>query len=279
MGLDDLMRQSVAWLAGLRDGLIAALPNLATALLVVLVGWGLAWVLRKTVLGAFRRIALRLPPGLTRRAWAEAVDEQQAGQIAASGLYWLVLAVTAVVAIDALDVPLFSQWMSELARYLPSVAVAAAILMAGIIGGRLARNAILHTGGRGAAAQRRSLARLVHAALVAAAVLIAAAQLGIDVSLMTNLFLIMLSAALGAAALAFGLGARGAVADIVAMHYVNQSYRIGQVVRIGTDQGKIVRTTRNAVLLESPEGELSIPGRVFADQRCVLLNEEIDHGA
>ena len=279
MSLDDMMSQSVGWLANIRDGLIAALPNIATALLVVLVGWGFAWALRKVVLGAFRRIALRLPPGLTRRAWAEAVDEQKAGHIAAGGLYWLVLAVTAVAAIDALDVPLFSKWMSGLARYLPSVAVAAAIVIAGIIAGRLARNAILQTGGRGAASQRRSLARLVHAALVAAAVLIAAAQLGIDVSLMTNLFLIVLSAALGAAALAFGLGARGAVTDIVAMHYLNQSFRIGQVVRIGSDQGRIVRTTRTAVLLDSAEGELSIPGRIFADQRCVLLNEEIDRGA
>jgi small-conductance mechanosensitive channel len=279
MGLDDMMSQSVAWLAQIRDGLIAALPSLATALLVVLVGWGLAWALRRVVLGAFRRIVLRLPPGLSRRAWAEAVDEQQAGQMAAAGLYWLVLALTAVAAIDALDIPRLSQWMGELARFLPSLAVAAAILIAGIIAGRIARHAILQTGGRGLASQRRSLARLVHAALVAAAVLIAAAQLGIDVSLMTNLFLIVLSAALGAAALAFGLGARGAVADIVAMHYLNQSYRIGQVVRIGSDQGKIVRTTRTAVLLESPEGELSIPGRVFADQRCVLLNEETDGGA
>ena len=279
MGLDDLMRQSIAWLARLRDGFIAALPNLATALIVVLVGWGLASVLRKAVRGVFRRIALRLPPGLTRRAWAAAMDEQEAGHMAAGALYWLILLATAVLAIDALNIPLFSRWMSQLAGYLPSVAVAAAILITGIIAGRLARNAILQTGVRTPASQRRSLARLVHSALVAVAALIAAAQLGIDVSLMTNLFLIGLSAALGAAALALGLGARGAVADIVAMHYLHQSYRIGQVVRIGSDEGKIVRTTRTAVLLESPEGELSIPGRLLADQRCVLLNEEIDRGA
>jgi small-conductance mechanosensitive channel len=120
---------------------------------------------------------------------------------------------------------------------------------------------------------------LTQVSIVAAAALIAAEQLGLDVSLLKNVLLIVMSAALGAAALAFGLGAREVVSDILAMHYVNKSYRIGQVVRIGSQQGRIVRTTRTSVLLENAEGELAIPGRRFANDPCVLLNEEVDRGA
>jgi hypothetical protein len=108
MGLDDAVGQLTAWLATGKQSVITALPNLATALLVLVVGWGLAWVLRRAVLAAFRRIAARLPPGLTRQAWMETVDDQRAGQVAAGGLYWLVLALAAVIAVNALDVPLFS---------------------------------------------------------------------------------------------------------------------------------------------------------------------------
>ncbi|MGB5313491.1 MAG: hypothetical protein WBN38_15585, partial [Polyangiales bacterium] len=93
MGLDDTVEQLVAWLASAKQALITALPNLVTAVIVLVVGWGLAWVLRRAVLGSFRRIAARLPPGLTRQAWTETVDDQRAGHIVASGLYWLVLAV------------------------------------------------------------------------------------------------------------------------------------------------------------------------------------------
>ena len=96
---------------------------------------------------------------------------------------------------------------------------------------------------------------------------------------MTSFFLIAWAAALGAAALAFGLGAREVIANILAMHYVNQSYRVGQRVRVGPEEGRIVRTTRTAVYLENAEGELSVPGRHFADSRCVLLSTEGDHGS
>jgi small-conductance mechanosensitive channel len=278
MGLDDTLDQLVAWLASAKQSLITALPNLLTAIIVLLLGWGLARLLRRAVLGAFRRIAARLPPGLTRRAWAETVDDQRAGQLTAAGLYWLVLAGAAVIAVDALDVPLFSRWMGSLAGYLPRVAVAAVLVLGGIVAARLARNAILETTSRGAA-QARNLARLTQVSIIAAAALIASGQLGLDVSLLTNVFLIGVAAALGAAALAFGLGARDVVADILAMHYVSKAYQVGQVVRIASQEGTILRTTRTSVLLESAEGELSIPGRHFANNPCVLVSEEVDRGA
>jgi small-conductance mechanosensitive channel len=277
MGLDDTLGQLAAWLESAKQTSITALPKLLTAIIVVLVGWGLASLLRRVVLGAFRRIAARLPPGLTRRAWTETVDDQRAGQVTAGGLYWLVLAAAVVIAVDTLDVPLFSRWMDGLAIYLPRVAVAAAVVLGGIVTARLARNAILETAGRGVA-QARNLARLTQVSIIAAASLIAASQLGLDVSLLTNVFLILMAAALGAAALAFGLGARDVVADILAMHYVNQAYQVGQVIRIASQEGRILRTTRTSVLLESAEGELSIPGRHFADHPCVIVTEEVDRG-
>ncbi len=152
-----------------------------------------------------------------------------------------------------------------------------ALLLGGVIAGRLARNAITNATLRVPASQARSLGRLVQVSIVAATALIAASQLGLDVSLLTAIFLIGLAATLGGAALAFGLGAKDTMADILAMHYVHKSYRVGQSVRIGTDQGRIVRTTRTTVVLENADGELSIPGRHFAESRLVLLTHEEAH--
>src|SRR5690606_2672026 len=109
------------------------------------------------------------------------------------------------------------------------------------------------------------------------ALLVAASQLGLDVSLLTAVFLILFAAALGGAALAFGLGARRVVGNILAMHYVNKSYGIGQLVRVGEHQGRIVRTSATAVFLEHEDGEIAIPGQDFAEQRCIRV--VASHGA
>jgi hypothetical protein len=278
MDLDDTTSQLLSLLTQARQGLVAALPNLITAAVVLLVGWCLAWVLRKVVRRIFRGLAVKMPSGPTRAAWTEAVDAKGVGNAAASGVYWLILLITLTVAIDTLGLPVFSRWLGAFASYLPKFVIAVALVFGGVVAGRLARNTIHKTATRLPPSQARSLARLTQVSIVVATALIAAEQLGVDVSLLTAVFLIVLSATLGGAALAFGFGAREMMADILAMHYVNKSYRIGQVVRIGSDQGRIVRTTSTAVFLESADGELSIPGRHFADNRCVLLNQEEDHG-
>ena len=85
--------------------------------------------------------------------------------------------------------------------------------------------------------QGQQLARLVRGIIVGAAILVAIKQLGVDVSLLTNIFLIVLAALLAGAAFAFGLGARSVIANILAMHYVNKSYDVGQRIRLGDDNG------------------------------------------
>jgi len=279
MGLENTAHQFLELLARAKHGFVEALPNMAAAVLVLLLGWGLAWTLRKVVRRLFRRVPVQMPPGAAETAWTKAVAEQRTGDVAGSGVYWLVLLSALLIAIDTLGLPIFNRWIGAFAGYLPKVAIAMALVLGGVIAGRLARNAIITTAFRIPPSQARSLGRLVQVSIVVAAFLIAAGQLGLDVSLLTSVFLIVLAAVLGGAALAFGLGARELMADILAMHYAQKSYRVGQVVRVGPHQGRIVRTTRTAVVLESAEGELSVPGRHFVDKPSVLLNQEEDHDA
>jgi hypothetical protein len=279
MKLDDTTNQILSSLTQWKLSLIAALPNLVTAFIVLIMGWVLAWALRRVVRRVFRRLAAQIPSGTGRAAWSEAVDDNDVGNVAAGGVYWLVLLVTSMVAIDALDIAVFSRWVGAFASYLPRLALAAAILFVGIVGGRLARNAIVKTAIRLPVSQARGLARFAQLAIVIATGLVAAERLGLDVSLLSAVFMILVAATLAAAALAFGLGARDIVADILAMHYVNKSHRMGQRVRLGQDEGRIVRTSRTAVSLETVDGEMSIPGRDFVNARCVLLSEEGSRGA
>lgn len=279
MKLDETTSQILSSLSQWKLSLIAALPNLLTALIVLLLGWALAWGLGRVVRRVFRRLAKQIPSGTGRAAWSEAVEDNDVGNIAAGGVYWLVLLTTFMVAIDALDIAVFSRWVRLIASYLPRLAIAAALLFVGMVAGRLARNAIVKTAVRLPASQARSLARFAQLAIVIAAGLIAAERLGLDVSLLSAMFMILLAATLAGAALAFGLGARDLVADILAMHYVNKSHRLGQLVRLGPDEGRIVRTSRTAVSLETADGEMLIPGRDFVNTRCVLLSEEGPRGA
>ena len=266
MTVDDIVSQLRELLQAATEGFVNALPNVIMALTVVLVGWVVASALRRLIQGFFRRIPIR-------------AQDQRTASFAAGGVFWLVMAGAAVLAVDALRVPTLTRWVDAVAAYLPRLALAAALVLGGAVLGRLASIAIVRADLGMPASQSRRLGRLAHILIVSAAALIAPAQVGLDVSLLASFVLIAWAVLLGAGGLAFGLGSKDVMSDILAMHYVNKSFRVGQLVSLGDARGRIVRTTRTSVYLDSAEGELSIPGRDFAGSRCLIVSEEESRGA
>ncbi|MFM1891960.1 MAG: hypothetical protein RLZ44_1037, partial [Pseudomonadota bacterium] len=106
------------------------------------------------------------------------------------------------------------------------------------------------------------------------ALLLGLGQLGLDVSLFSDMVLLVVAALLAGAALAFGLGAGDAVRNIMASHYVRKAYKVGQRVRLGALEGEILELNQVAVVLGTLEGEALIPARQFLEQVSLLLEEE-----
>ncbi len=265
----------IAVLGSIKESFFHVLPKLVIALVVLFVGWLVAWSLRALVRRVVARFSKRIATGTTAAAWQQALADQGAGRVFSSSVYWLVLLVAVMVASEVVGLPILTTYLAALAQYLPRVIAAIVVLFAGIIGGRLISDAAMTTAFRLLPHQGRQLARLVRGIIVGAAILVAIKQLGVDVSLLTDIFLIVLAALLAGAAFAFGLGARSIIANILAMHYVNKSYDIGQQIRLGDDNGRIVRTTSTTVFVEHDEGELGIPGQQFFEERCLRISRGV----
>ena len=267
--------EMLAVLGSIKESFFRVLPKLAVALCVLFVGWLVAWSLRAVVRRVAERFPKRIAVGTTKAAWQQVLADKGFGRIVASSIYWLVLLVAIMVTSEVVGLPILTTYLAAIAQYLPKVIVAVAVLFAGVVGGRLINDAATSTAFRLLPHQGRQLARLVRGLIVGAAILVAIKQLGVDVSLLTDIFLIVLAAILAGAAFAFGLGARSIIANILAMHYVNKSYDVGQRIRLGDDNGRIVRTTSTTVFVEHADGELGIPGQRFFEERCLRISKEV----
>jgi hypothetical protein len=276
MDLDRLWAELALSLGVLKQAALALFPRLLAALFVLLVTTLVAWLLRAVVRRLFRGLASRLPGAAPGGRWG-GENASAAANAVAGAVFWLLILGGLMLASEALGLQVLSNWLGVLTNYIPNVVLAIVIGFGGLVGGRLAGAAIGGASGRWAPHQAQQLGRLTQFALALVALLIAASQLGLDVSLLTAVFLILFASTLGGAALAFGLGARSVVGNILAMHYVNKAYSVGQLVRVGEHQGRIVRTSPTSVFLEHEDGEIAIPGHEFAEQRCIRLVPS--HGA
>jgi small-conductance mechanosensitive channel len=117
------------------------------------------------------------------------------------------------------------------------------------------------------------LARLTQIAIFLVAFLIGIDQIGIQIESLVVLIAMVFGTVLGGMALGFGLGAKTVVGNLIASHYLTQTYQIGQTVRIGEIQGRVEELTPSAVILETPEGRVLIPAGEFSKKHSTLIAE------
>jgi len=78
---------------------------------------------------------------------------------------------------------------------------------------------------------------------------------------------------LGGIALAFGLGARTHVSNIIAANQLRQIYQAGDNVRIGETEGRVVEITVSRVIIDTEAGSVGIPAKSFDEQEITLLEK------
>ncbi len=194
-------------------------------------------------------------------------------------VYWLVVVCSVMAATATLGLPVVTSWLSGAATFLPRVAVAILIIAVGTVAARVLRHVVTGTASAASVASAERLGRVTELAMMLGTALVAIEELGIEISFFKSTLLILLGGLLAGAALAFGLGGRDLVANILSAHYVQRLYQVGQVVRIDGVEGRIVRIGETSVILECAEGDVAIPARAFADMRSTLVIARRSGGA
>ena len=258
-------------LTNITDSARMFLPSLLAATALVLGGWTLGMLLRRLTIRLTRRF-----DGIARRSHVDGAlqrigVDRALSDVFGSFVFWTIFLFFVAGATEALGLPVLSTWLTGVAFFLPRIVAALLISLAGILVANLARDAVRAASATANVAYGEALAQIIRTALVAVAVLIAVNELGIDVTILTVTLGVVLGATFGGVALAFGLGARTAVSNIIGSHYLRQMVRVGQTVRLGAIQGEIEAITPTAVVLRSGDGRVIVPAKEFNEVVSTLL--------
>lgn len=246
------------------------LPSVFGAFLLLLLGWVVARLLRSMAIRA-AIIIDRLWLRLTASGSAERKKlPQSSAKILGSIVFWVVLLFFVAAATQVLGLTVFTTWLSSVVNYVPALFVGVLIIVTGFLLSRLARDLVVATSTITGAKQRELLGRAVQAIILVTALLVGADQIGIKIT-----FLVIIAAATGgtvaaSVALALSLGARSYVANLIGGHHLRQSFAVGQDVKVAGFEGRILELTPVALILETSEGRVTIPAKVFGEEPIVL---------
>lgn len=253
------------------------LPRLFGAFILFLVGWLLARILR----GLTRRLIDVLDKVLQRFALTATPEYKRLRQTSTTLLsgfvFWLVIIVFLAASANILQLEIFTRWFDTLIIYLPKLLAGAVIILSGIIFGGVVRSMATHAANSARFQQSEILGRVVQFTVVISAFVIGIEQLGIDVSFLTNLIVVAFAVILGAFALGIALATPSHVSNLISAHTVRRDYHEGDEIMIGEYHGRILTITHNAVIIETEQGETTLPAKLFADMPTTKIIQKESH--
>ena len=247
------------------------LPSLVAAAVVLIGGWILARVLRALALRAGRILGRGWAPGAGTDQ-PPVVEGREPWTVLGATAYWGVLIAAIIVAAQILALESFRAWLDRLTGYLPVLLTGLLILVVGFFLSVLARNLVVITL-PGDSARGRLLGRALQAVILMTAVVLGADQIGLEVSFLVVLGAVLAGVLAGGTALAASLGSGPFVQNLIGAHYLRQQFRPGQILRVQGFEGRVVEVTATNLLLDCPEGRVSLPARVLHEAPVVLLPE------
>ncbi|UCC85741.1 MAG: mechanosensitive ion channel [Anaerolineales bacterium] len=244
------------------------LPRLLTALVLLLLGW----LLGRLAAALLDRLLARL--NFDRLLERSGLDEAlgQAGvsirpsHVLARLVYWLLLLAFVLAAVDALGLQAVAGALQDLVGYIPNLIGAVLVLIGGALLARFAGQATQMLAAGTDLEFHRGLGQGTQYLLLALTFILAVGQLGLDVRFLggavTNL-LIVVVAALG---LAFALGGRDVVRNMLAGFYAKELYELGQVMQIQTYRGTLEAIGTLKATIATEEGVVTLPNSLLISE-------------
>jgi small-conductance mechanosensitive channel len=261
----------------IRQALVGFLPNLVGAVLIFLVGLLAAYTTRSIAKRLLRNVG-RLIPNRRVREGIHPEGMERSAEVISKVLYWIILFFFLTAATEVLGLPVVTTWLSGVAVYLPKALVAILIGAVGVIGGMIVRDVVAGAAESAGMHYGHTLGSLAYYAVLIVTLFVCIQQIGVDLRFLMVLVTILLSGTFLAFALAFGMGARTSVSNILASHYLKRMYKEGHNVRIDGLEGRIERITPVSVILATPEGRACIPAKQFDERVSVLVEGGTSHG-
>lgn len=275
--MDDLivqLKEVLEWAHANSGIVLAYAPRLVGVLLSMTAGWLLARMGSRLT----RRVLVAVNTVLNQK-WRSGIGADirlSRTMIGISGTvaYWTILLMVLIGSSRILGLEVFSDWLSRILSHFPAVLGGAIMVFIGFVISQFVREVVLAALQPVMGVRAAVLARLTQMMVIAAALVVGLGQAGIDTTLLVSMITILLAGLFGGMSLAFGLGARELVANLLGIHHARASMAIGQRVRVNDIQGQILTMSPTNVTLAVEDGNAIVPGSLFQRQMVIVLDEE-----
>lgn len=263
-------------LLNLWSEVILFIPRLITFLVILLVGYIIARVVRTLLTKGLRalhfdNIADRA--GVTR-ALEVAGTRMDAAAVLGIVAFWWIFLVFAEIAVNALGLTEITVFLNSVLAYLPNIFVAILILIIGALLANVVAGLVRGAAGEAGLSMASLLAEVARWTILVFAFLAALTQLNVAQSMIFIVAAGIVGMLAIAGGLALGLGGADTARGLIAGWAMGRMLQPGQRVQIGQQSGTVIRHDMNTTVVDTGAGQISIPNAALVHEQIVVLGTD-----
>ncbi len=244
-----------------------ALPLIIGAIVVLILGW----IFTKVILYLVKKILKVLKTDnlseLINNKNLLGKNKIDLIKIITGFVKWVLYLVLLIIVSDILDWKIISTEIGNLLRYLPKLFGALIIFMIGLYIANFLRKAIKGLFESFDLVGSKIISSIVFYLIAVLVTITALNQAGIDTKIITNNITLIIGAFLAAIAIAFGLGSREVVGDLLRSYYVRKNYELGQKIEVEDVSGIIESIDNISITIITKKGKTILPIKDITQKR------------
>jgi small-conductance mechanosensitive channel len=250
--------------------LINYFPQLIGTIGVLLLGWLVAHTLSLST----RKVIQGLDVIFARFTRIDGINQERIqgsySVIISKIVFWIVMIFFLTVAANILGWDVFAGWLDSIVSYLPGLISGLIIILGGFLLSNFAKATISSAADKAGMTQSAGMARAVQIVIIFSAIIIGVEQIGLNIGFLSNVIVASIAILLAGAALAFSLGAKNMVANIIGAQYIRKYCRVGDKIKIGDIEGEIIELAQACIVIETGSGQAIIPAKFFHEQVSLI---------
>jgi hypothetical protein len=249
-----------------------AVPNILGAILILIIGWLvtkiIVLILRRIL--KFAKVDKATEIINSKNLFGKTNFKFNISTIILGFVKWIMFLVFLIVAAGIMNWQIVSQEVGNLLRYLPKLFSAIALFMIGLYIANFVKKAIKGLFDSFDLRGAKIISNVVFYIITIIITITALNQASIDTEIITNNLTVILGAFVAAIALAFGLGSRELVGDILRTSYARRNFEVGQNVSFKNISGTIERIENLKISIKTNEGTLVVPIKSLSDEEVLI---------
>lgn len=248
------------------------LPSLISALAVLIFGWILARFVRaasQRILSGLNRVLERtFQTGLLASARLPMGASTVFGELA----FWVIVFITLTISARVAQLPTISHWLNQIVLFLPEVLFGVAAIVVGYLISIVVGEQVTDAARTAKSSYSEFLGRIAQGAVFIIASIIGLDQIGVDITFLVTMSGVAVGAILLGFSIAFGLGSKEYVSNLISARTVLQSLSPGLLVRIGETEGEVLEITQTHIAVDTENGRALIPARIAEISGVVIVS-------